>query len=135
MVDGEFMGDARSTIVCEDAEFGEVEVVHDGDAVFCHFGFGVGGMGGAGGRFGRFAIAAEIDGYGSVGGGELGCNYVPDCVGLGETVEEEEGWAGSAFNTVYCDSWFGLNLKRFESVKHYMIYLILVNVIHSEEEL
>lgn len=43
VVDEEFVGDACAAVVCAYEEGWVVEVVHEGDHVFCHGGFGVGG--------------------------------------------------------------------------------------------
>ncbi len=80
------MCDSCATIMRTDVEILEAECRHYGHAVASHSAFGVFDVGCTTGGFGGRAIAAEVEGYDCVSGGELGSNEVPDVVRLGETV-------------------------------------------------
>lgn len=89
-VDAEFMSDPRAAIMRADEEFiSKTEVVHHGNAVLRHGGFGVS-------RdivwFGGGAIAAEVDEDDGVLFSQVRDDTMPDVVALGEAMDEEEGW-------------------------------------------
>lgn len=66
----------------------ESEMGHDGGAVGCHDGFGVGSVifGGGGGRFAGLAVTSDVDADYCELGDELRGDEVPDVVGLGEAL-------------------------------------------------
>lgn len=87
------MGDAGAAIVAADEKRArDVQPVHHGDAVPRHAALGVV----LDVRwFGGLAVPADVDEDDMVGAGQVGSDAVPDVVGLGEAVEEKEGWERS----------------------------------------
>lgn len=106
---------------------GESEGCHDGYAVFCHGAFSEGFvvvilvLGG----LARLPIAAEVDGYHCVVLGERGSDPVPDVVGLGEAMEEEQRWfwrgrsgGFGGVDAVDFQVWFDGDLEGDETLEH-----------------
>ena len=91
MVVDEAREQVAAEVVGDGVDFGEGEVVEEGDEVGGHC---LGAVGGCGGGVGGRAVAEEIGGEDAVAGAEVGDLVAPVVRGGGEAVEEEEGWGG-----------------------------------------
>ena len=117
MVEGHPMTDPAAAIVTGDRERLEAERRHHLDLVAGGGSFRVRRVVGVRGRFAAVAIAPEIGGDHGEPLGEPGCDLVPDDVGLGIAVQQQQRRTGAAVNGVDRRP-AGVDVDRGESLEH-----------------